>query len=156
LFGCCPLPSTRVHEIPTYFFLCLLSRDFYPRVAVVPTSNYSHDFFVDTPRSRRYIAYLRYAAVFVLAEQVLLLCGGHQKVINGVGAALSLSNAHCQPTSMSTNMALGKSLTFVQRGRYPSRGHRVSDVTWLSKQRTVKISSRWPPNGYGYGMLHPT
>jgi hypothetical protein len=32
-----PLPSTRVHEIPTYFFLRLLSRHFYPRVAVVPT-----------------------------------------------------------------------------------------------------------------------
>jgi hypothetical protein len=29
-------------------------------------SNYSHDFFVDTPRSSRYIAYLRHATIFVL------------------------------------------------------------------------------------------
>ena len=51
--------------------------------------NYSHDFFVDAPRSSRYIAYLRYATIFVLAEQVLLLCGGHQKVINVVGDGTS-------------------------------------------------------------------
>jgi hypothetical protein len=37
-------------------------------------SNYSHDFFGDTPRSSRYIAHLRHATIFVLAEQVLLLC----------------------------------------------------------------------------------
>jgi hypothetical protein len=32
-----PLSSTRVHEIPTDFFLRLLSRHLYPRVAIVPT-----------------------------------------------------------------------------------------------------------------------
>jgi hypothetical protein len=53
-------------------------------------SNYSHDFFVDAPRGSRYIAYLRYATIFVLAEQVLLLCGGHQKVINVVGDGTEL------------------------------------------------------------------
>jgi hypothetical protein len=53
-------------------------------------SNYSHDFFVETPRSSRCIAYLRYATIFVLAEQVLLLCGGHQEVINAVGDGTEL------------------------------------------------------------------
>ena len=53
-------------------------------------SNYSHDFFVDAPRSSRYISYLRYATIFVLAEQVLLLCGGHQEVINVVGDGTKL------------------------------------------------------------------
>ena len=38
----------------------------------------------------RYISYLRYATIFVLAEQVLLLCGGHQKVINAVGDGTKL------------------------------------------------------------------
>jgi hypothetical protein len=32
-----PLFQTRVHEIPTVFFLRLLSRHFYLRVAIVPT-----------------------------------------------------------------------------------------------------------------------
>jgi hypothetical protein len=32
-----PLSETRVHEIPTDFFLRLLSRHFYPRVTIVPT-----------------------------------------------------------------------------------------------------------------------
>jgi hypothetical protein len=85
-----PLSETRVHEIPTYFFLRLLSRHFYfyPRVAIVPTIRTI--FFVETPRSSRYIAYLRYATIFVLAEQVLLLCGGHQEVINVVGDGTKL------------------------------------------------------------------
>jgi hypothetical protein len=51
-----PLFQTRVHdEIPTYFFLRLLSRHFhpcyYPRPASGSRSNYSHVFFVDAPRS---------------------------------------------------------------------------------------------------------
>jgi hypothetical protein len=50
-----------------------------------------NDLFVDAPpRSSRYTAYLRYATVVVLAEQVLLLCGGHQKVINVVGDGTEL------------------------------------------------------------------
>jgi hypothetical protein len=85
-----PLFQTRVHEIPTDFFLRLLSRRFYPLPASGNRFNYSHDFFVDAPRSSRYIAYLRYATIFVLAEQVLLLCGGHQKVINVVGDGMKL------------------------------------------------------------------
>jgi hypothetical protein len=61
-----PLSETRVHEIPTVFFLRLLSRHFYPRVAIVPTIRTI--FFVDTPRSSRYIAYLRHATFFSLAD----------------------------------------------------------------------------------------
>jgi hypothetical protein len=34
-------------------------------------SNYLYDFFVDTPRSSRYIAHLRYATIFVLADPYL-------------------------------------------------------------------------------------
>ena len=72
-----------MHEIPTVFFSALAVETLLP--ASGNRSNYSHDFFVDAPRSSRYIAYLRYATIFVLAEQVLLLCGGHQKVIDVVG-----------------------------------------------------------------------
>jgi hypothetical protein len=52
-------------------------------------SKYSHDFFVDAPRSSRYIAYPGIYGMqqflYWRPEQVLLLCGGHQKVINVVG-----------------------------------------------------------------------
>jgi hypothetical protein len=73
---------------PNIFFSALAVETLLP--ASGSRSNYSHDFFVDTPRSSRYIAYLRYATIFVLAEQVLLLCGGHQKVINAVGDGTKL------------------------------------------------------------------
>ena len=84
-----------MREIPADFFLRLLSRHFYPRVAVVPTIRTI--FFVETPRSSRYIAYLRYATIFVLEEQVLLLCGGHQKVINVVGDGTKLALLNNKP-----------------------------------------------------------
>jgi hypothetical protein len=73
---------------PNRFFSALAVETLLP--ASDNRSNYSHDFFVDTPRSSRYIAYLRHATIFVLAEQVLLLCGGHQKVINVVGDGTKL------------------------------------------------------------------
>ena len=73
---------------PNRFFSALAVETLLP--ASGNRSNYSHDFFVDAPRSSRYIAYLRYATIFVLAEQVLLLCGGHQKVINVVGDGTKL------------------------------------------------------------------
>ncbi len=73
---------------PSSFFSALAVETLLP--ASGNRSNYSHDFFVDAPRSSRYIAYLRYATIFVLAEQVLLLCGGHQKVINVVGDGTKL------------------------------------------------------------------
>jgi hypothetical protein len=48
-------------------------------------STYSHVFFVDTPRGRRYLAYLRHATFYLSRRmQVLLLRGGHQKVIDAV------------------------------------------------------------------------
>jgi hypothetical protein len=53
-------------------------------------SNYSHDFFVDTPRSSRYIAHLRYATILWWRMQVLLLYGGHQEVIDVVGGGTKL------------------------------------------------------------------
>jgi hypothetical protein len=89
-----PLFQTRVHEIPTDFFLRLLSRHFYPRVAIVPTIRTIFSLTRLVVGLSRYIAYLRHAPVFVLAEQVLLLCGGHQKVINVVrnGTELLLNN----------------------------------------------------------------
>jgi hypothetical protein len=68
---------------PNRFFSALAVETLLP--ASGNCSNYSDVFFVDTPRSSRYISYLRYATIFALAEQVLLLCGGHQKVINVVG-----------------------------------------------------------------------
>ena len=73
---------------PNRFFSALAVETLLP--ASGNRSNYSHDFFVDAPRSSRYIAYLRHATIFVLAEQVLLLCGGHQKVINVVGDGTKL------------------------------------------------------------------
>jgi hypothetical protein len=53
-------------------------------------SNYSHGFFVDTPRCSRYIAYLRYATILYWRMQVLLPYGGHQKVIDVVGDGTKL------------------------------------------------------------------
>jgi hypothetical protein len=85
-----PLFQTRVHEIPTDFFLRLLSRHFYPRVAIVPTIRTFFSLTHDTPRSSRYIAYLRYATILYWRVQVLLLCGGHQKVIDVVGDGTEL------------------------------------------------------------------
>jgi hypothetical protein len=55
-----------VHEIPTSFFLRLLSAVETLLPASGSRSNYSYVFFVDTPRSSRYIAHLRYATIFVL------------------------------------------------------------------------------------------
>jgi hypothetical protein len=58
-----PLFQTRVHEIPTYFFLRLLSRHFYPcyypgypRVAVAPTIRTFFSLTRLVARSSRYIA----------------------------------------------------------------------------------------------------
>ena len=81
------IPDARARN-PNRFFSALAVETLLP--ASGNRSNYSHDFFVDAPRSSRYIAYLRYATIFVLAEQVLLLCGGHQKVINVVGDGTKL------------------------------------------------------------------
>jgi hypothetical protein len=69
-------------------------------------SDSAHDFFVDTPRSSRYIAYLRYATIFVLAEQVLLLCGGHQKVVNVVGDGTKLLLLEQQSTRRKWSFAI--------------------------------------------------
>ena len=73
---------------PNRFFSALAVETLLPASGNRP--NYSHDFFVETPRSNRYISHLRYATIFLLAEQVLLLCGGHQKVINVVGDGTEL------------------------------------------------------------------
>jgi hypothetical protein len=54
---------------PNRFFSALAVETLLP--ASGNRSNYSHDFFVDTPRSSRYIAYLRYATIFVLADPYL-------------------------------------------------------------------------------------
>jgi hypothetical protein len=81
------IPDARARN-PNRFFSVLAAETLL--TASGNRSNYSHDFFVDTPLSSRYIAYLRYATIFVLAEQVLLLCGGHQEVINVVGDGTEL------------------------------------------------------------------
>ena len=54
-------------------------------------SNYSHDvrFFVDAPRSSRYIAYLRHATTFVLADPYL-------------GSIHRSSPGHCSQAGLST------------------------------------------------------
>jgi hypothetical protein len=59
----------RVHEIPTDFFSALAVEALLP--ASGNRSNYSHDLFVDAPRSSRYIAYLWHATIFVLADPYL-------------------------------------------------------------------------------------
>jgi hypothetical protein len=87
LYAKSTIPDARARN-PNRFFSALAVETLLP--ASGNRSNYSHDFFVDAPRSSRYIAYLRYATIFVLAEQVLLLCGGHQKVINVVGDGTKL------------------------------------------------------------------
>jgi hypothetical protein len=78
-----PLSETRVHEIPTDFFLRLLSRHFYPRVAIVPTIRtiflLTRLVLVDTQHICGMQLFLHWRM------QVLLLCGGHQKVIDVVG-----------------------------------------------------------------------
>jgi hypothetical protein len=54
---------------PSRFFIpLLLSRHSVRLSASGNRSNYSHDFFVDTPRGSRYIVYLRHATAFVLAD----------------------------------------------------------------------------------------
>jgi hypothetical protein len=80
------IPDVRARN-PSSFFSALAVETLLP--ASGNRSNYSYDFFVDTPRSSRYIAYLRHATIFVFAEQVLLLCGGHQKVIHGTELLLN-------------------------------------------------------------------
>jgi hypothetical protein len=86
LYAKSTIPDARARN-PNRFFSGLAVETLLP--ASGNRSNYSHDFFVDAPRSSRYIAYLRYGTIFVLAEQVLLLCGGHQKVINVVGDGMA-------------------------------------------------------------------
>jgi hypothetical protein len=92
-----------VHEIPTDLFLRLLSRHFYPRVAIVPTI--------------RTIFSLTRLVVFDMSHidgmhfflhwhdwrmQVLLPCGGHQKVIDvvGDGTELLLNNRRAESESL--------------------------------------------------------
>jgi hypothetical protein len=48
------------------FFIALAVETLLP--ASGNRSNYSHDFFVDTPCNSRYIVYLRHAAIFVLED----------------------------------------------------------------------------------------
>jgi hypothetical protein len=84
-----PLSETRVHEIPTKKILRFAVETLLP--ASDNRSNYSHDFFVDTPLSSRlYIVYLRYATILYWRMQVLLLYGGHQKVRGVVGDSTKL------------------------------------------------------------------
>jgi hypothetical protein len=54
---------------PNIFFSALAVETLLP--ASGNRSNYSHDFFVDTPGSSRYIAHLRCATIFVLADPYL-------------------------------------------------------------------------------------
>jgi hypothetical protein len=99
-----PLSETRVHEIPTDFF-CACCRDTSTR-EWRNRSNYSHDFFVDTPRSSRYIVYLRYATILNWRMQVLLLYGGHQKVIDVVGDGTKLLLNNEQQTRRKWSFAI--------------------------------------------------
>jgi hypothetical protein len=80
-----------VHEIPIDFFLRLLSRHFYPRVAIVPTIR---TIFSLTRLDMQQFLYWR--------VQVLLLCGGHQKVIDvvGGGTKLLLNNRRAESGSL--------------------------------------------------------
>jgi hypothetical protein len=59
------IPNARARN-PNRFFSALAVEALLP--ASGNRSNYSHDFFVDTPRRSRYIAYLRYATIFALAD----------------------------------------------------------------------------------------
>ena len=73
---------------PNRFFSALAVETLLP--ASGNRSNYSHDFFVDTPRRSRYIAYLRHATILYWRVQVPLLYGGNQKVIDVVGDGTKL------------------------------------------------------------------
>ena len=61
-----PLCQARVTTAEAYFFVLGLRR--HPRPASGNRSTYSHDFFVDTPHDRRYLAHLRHATIFVSAD----------------------------------------------------------------------------------------
>jgi hypothetical protein len=56
------LPSARYDSRTRFFYSGLR---WHPLSASGNRSTYSHDFFVDTPHSRRYLAHLRHATIFV-------------------------------------------------------------------------------------------
>jgi hypothetical protein len=85
-----PLSSTRVHEIPTDFFLRLLSRHFYPRMAIVPTIRTIFSLTRLVVVDKYHIYGMQQFCIGGCKCYLLLLYGGHQKVINVVGDGTEL------------------------------------------------------------------
>ena len=89
--------KNRAHEIQTDFLFRSCCRRTLSASDNRPTS--CHDFFVDTPRGRRYTAHTYGMQQFLYRRmQVLLLRGGHQEVVGDAGwqvARLPVLNNMC-------------------------------------------------------------